>query len=178
MIMRIIDRLKPLLPIPLLVVDNCETFSHLPVNCVCDKYTNAGLPGAILTALESCNTDWCFIAGSDMPFVSKEIATALIKYIDSTENSKASKPEPDVIIPFRGFYKEPLFALYRKIGCTKSLLDMVEKNVYKVANLYEKVQVLYVDVNKIIHKMNLHDPFTNLNTYDDYERALEIQKFP
>ncbi len=169
LIERIMGRLKPVFSRVLLVVQNTEFFSHLSMDCVSDKYegpagSNAGLPGAILTALETSSTKWCFVVGSDMPFVSAKLASYLLERCASY----------DVVVPMHRGYAEPLFALYRKDGCEPALQSMVKKGKRRVAKLYENVRVRVIDPFecKLFKDFEKSISFTNLNTLKDYEKAL------
>ena len=117
----------------------------------------------IYTALMHTDKEWNFIIGTDMPGLNIELIKGMCTY----------RKHVDIIVPVVRGYPEPLFALYNR-NILPHLKKQISEGEYKIQNLYKKVRTLYLK-EEIIRK---YDPelksFININTWEDYRRAISL----
>ncbi len=117
----------------------------------------------IYTALMHTDKEWNFIIGTDMPGLNIELIKGMCTY----------RKDVDIIVPVVRGYPEPLFALYNR-NILLYLKKQISEGEYKIQNLYKKVRTLYLK-EEIIRK---YDPelksFININTWEDYRRAIPL----
>jgi len=85
-----------------------------------DTYKNVGPLAGILSGLEACEDDLCFIAACDMPFINENVVTMLF---EKSEHHDAAIPRWD-----DGFL-EPLHAVYKRKPMLRETKKAVEKGV-------------------------------------------------
>jgi len=100
-----------------------------------------------------------FILSVDAPFVNKETIDELLK-IDTDDYDAIIVRTPSGIHPLCGIYTRSL---------EDTLKEMMKKKNYKIKNLLERSNVFYVDVQD-------EDLLLNLNTPDDYQKGLKLNK--
>ncbi len=130
-----------------------------------DAYKNKGPLAGILSGLEACEDEYCFIAACDMPFINEKVVKLLFRKSEGY----------DAAIPRRedGFL-EPLHAVYRcrpMIVETKKAIGNGETII--LAPVF-KLHVNYVGMDEI----RKFDPelrtFMNINTREDIEELSRI----
>ena len=101
--------------------------------------------------------DAFFVLSVDTPFVSKQIIERIL--------SAPVKDYDAVIVRTPGGI-HPLCGIYtRKLE--KSILSMIENNDHKLGKLLKNSNVLYIEIDD-------EDAMTNINTPQEYEKALKM----
>ncbi|NLX90149.1 MAG: molybdenum cofactor guanylyltransferase [Firmicutes bacterium] len=147
----------------ILVTDRPQDFHGLPVRIVPDLYK--GIPKSTLRGihggLSASRHPYSFVVGGDMPFAVPELITYLCGLADGY----------DLVIPWEDPHFHPLTAVYsRKL--LPLIVEMLSAGHYKVGFLYKRIRSLYVDVSDL----RAFDPqlwsLFNINTPEDYAKAL------
>lgn len=106
-----------------------------------------------------------FLVGCDMPFLQKELISYMARRI-----SRA-----DILIPRTGKFLEPLHAFYSS-RCLHSIEKVLREGERKMVSFFPYVEVEYLEREEIA----IFDPqgisFFNINTIDDWKKAMEIEK--
>ncbi len=128
-----------------------------------DLYPRSGSLGGIYSGLAAVAHDLAFIAAADMPFLNPTLILDLV--------GQASRV--DAVVPVTDGRPEPLHAVYRK-SVLKPARQRIERRELKVAPVFDAVSTIWVHE----HDLRVLDPdlrsFWNLNTPDDYERAVAL----
>ncbi len=130
------------------------------------------LPGSltgIVSALIASDTDYVFVLGCDMPFVSAEAMRYVVE---------AAAGE-DIIIPQTEGGLEPMHALYRR-SCISPMLTALGRGHMKIAGLmrgrmeiadiFAMLQVLVLPPDPVFFNRGI-SVFMNVNTEEDLQRA-------
>ncbi len=128
-----------------------------------DLYPRAGSLGGIYSGLAAVAYDLAFVAAADMPFLNATLILDLV--------GRAARV--DAVVPKTAGRPEPLHAVYRK-SVLKPARQRIERRELKVAPVFHAVSTIWVQG----HDLRALDPdlrsFWNLNTPEDYERALAL----
>ena len=128
-----------------------------------DALPGAGPLGGIYTGLLHAKTPHSFFFACDTPFISHDLVRAMA----------ARAAMGDLVVPVDGPHFQPLFAIYSS-RCRDVILEHIRRGSYKISDTFEKFQII-----KIGDKLQKqYDPaglsFININTMDDYHRALAL----
>jgi molybdopterin-guanine dinucleotide biosynthesis protein A len=130
------------------------------VKMVVDLLPGKGPLGGIYTALEYSEVPYVFVMACDMPYPSRELVLRLISQAQGKE----------AVVPRRGGYIEPLFAVYSRETRGK-IRPRLESNRLKIHDFLDELDVLYLDEEEI----SACDPgfrsFFNINTPEDLNNA-------
>lgn len=118
----------------------------------------------IVSALIHTGADYVFALACDMPFLSGEA----IKYM---LNNIAGE---DIIIPKTEKGYEPLHAIYNR-SCISYMLTLIERGRYKVRDIFPYLSVKAVEGSPLFF-CNGVSVFTNINTKEEFERALATSR--
>ena len=106
-----------------------------------------------------------FLVGCDMPFLQRELISYMARRI-----SRA-----DILIPRMGEFLEPLHAFYSS-SCLHNIEKVLSEGEKKMVSFFPYVEVEYLEREEIA----IFDPqsisFFNINTIDDWKKAIEIEK--
>ena len=106
-----------------------------------------------------------FLVGCDMPFLERELISYMARKIS----------QADILIPRTGKFLEPLHAFYSS-RCLHSIEKVLREGERKMVSFFPYVDVEYLEREEIA----IFDPegvsFFNINTIDDWEKAIEIEK--
>ncbi|MEE9316649.1 MAG: molybdenum cofactor guanylyltransferase [bacterium] len=106
-----------------------------------------------------------FLVGCDMPFLQRELISYMARRIS----------QADILIPRTGKFLEPLHAFYSS-RCLHSIEKVLREGEKKMASFFPYVEVGYLEREEIA----IFDPegisFFNINTIDDWKKAIEIEK--
>lgn len=129
------------------------------VDIIYDKYSDSTPLNAIVSTLETIDTDAIFLLSVDMPLLSINTIKSLV------ELYRANGSEYSIysIESSRGI--EPTATIYRKTiyGKAKRLLD---NRVYKLKSLIERFKLATIEVNS-------ENELLNMNMICDYKNALK-----
>jgi len=118
----------------------------------------------IVSALIHTGADYVFALACDMPFLSG----GAIRYM---LNNIAGE---DIIIPKTEKGYEPLHAIYGR-SCISYMLTLIERGMYKVRDIFPYLSVKAVEGSPLFF-CNGVSVFTNINTQEEFERALAISR--
>ncbi len=149
----------------IIVANQPEVYRGAGVPVIADLVPDRGALGGILTALAASERDRTLIVAADLPFLT---ASFLAHLVDTAETTGA-----DLVIPRTPDGLQPLCAVY-----ARSLLDTIRQRVdagnLKVVDLAGGARVHEIGPEEIAK----YDPdgvlFFNVNTPDDYARALAL----
>ena len=132
---------------------------------------------ALATGLALCS-GWAMAVACDMPLVSPALFSALAALALETDDAGAHAGEEggrpwDAVIPTTEGYPQPLHALYHR-RCLPVMEALLAEQNLRIVNLYGSICVRYVgepDLRRI--DPHLHS-FINVNTPEEWERALAL----
>ena len=161
---RIASALHSITPIVRVVSAKVESFElNLPV--VADVYHGCGALGGLHAALEACRAPWAIVVSCDLPFVTGELFVRL--------NSRRAE-DVDAIAPLQPDGRpQPLCALYSRENCLEYVERLLGEGERRPRALLQQVRTRWVDPAELIDLKNAELFFMNVNTPEDYARALE-----
>ncbi len=162
LIVHIVRALKHIFAETVVVAAPGQELPDLPAVLVRDEVAHQGPVGGIYYGLKAAGGKFCFVTSCDVPFLNH----ALIAHFTSQISNY------DVVVPFWEDRFQPLHAVYRTsvLPLLKAQLDRRElRPVY----LFDKVKTCKIEEAAIRHFDPKGLSFLNMNTPDDYERALQ-----
>ncbi len=120
------------------------------------------MPGSltgIVSALIASDTDYVFVLGGDMPFITAEAMRYVVE---------AAAGE-DIIIPRTEGGLEPMHALYRR-SCISPMLAALGRGHMKITGLLALLQVKVLPPDPVFFNRGV-SVFMNINTEEDLRRA-------
>lgn len=157
---------------PVRIIGDAETYRHIGVECIADRWPGEGPLGGIITALNASSdsnelNSWILIIGCDMPFLTVEWLQHL------ATRAVASKAE--VVVPESNYGLEPLCACW-KASATPNLMGMFERGVRRVSEAMKQLPMEVLDAADWKRFDNFDRLFWNMNTPADYEEAIRLLK--
>jgi len=102
--------------------------------------------------------------------------TPIINNQSSIVNCQSAIRNPqsaiEIVIPKSRYGYEPLCAIYSK-RCISEIESMVLNGIMKTSSLFEKFRTCVISEDKI-SALDSEDSFFNINSKEDYEKALEL----
>lgn len=120
-----------------------------------DIYQNCGPIGGLHSVLSSCKSDALFTMTCDMPFVKRELADYLIRYILLEYDAVIVRESNGRIHPLCGIYKKSV---------SKIAEEQILSGNYRMMSLLDRIRVQYVTID--CNEKQL----LNINTLEDYEK--------
>ena len=149
----------------IIVANDAAAFATAGVPVIPDLTPGDGALGALRTAIQAARTDRILVIACDMPFVTE----ALLSYLVNAGRSA------DIAIPRTARGYEPLCATYSS-RCAAELTRLIEQRRFKLS------EVALIP-GLIIRELGPDDLgplgpeellFFNINTSDDYARAIDL----
>jgi molybdopterin-guanine dinucleotide biosynthesis protein A len=106
--------------------------------------------------------EWAFATATDVPFLSPQWIMRLCERIGSK----------DLAIPFIDGFHHPLAALYRRDSVLPAIQNLLKDDRLRPVFLLEAVQTLVLSKDDFLDVDPQLRTLRNLNTPEDYERAL------
>jgi molybdenum cofactor guanylyltransferase len=161
---RISDRLKPLFDDIILVTNDLEQYEFLGLKIVSDQFPGMGPLAGVHAGLKASEYETNVIVACDMPFVSGELAQALV--------DKSS--DYDAVIPVINGKQQPLFAVFQKRAAIE-VEQCIKQERLRMKHLLDRLNVLYVTEKdlEINSSLDLERVFFNMNHPNEYEEALK-----
>lgn len=161
---RISDRLKPLFDDIILVTNDLEQYEFLGLKIVSDQFPGMGPLAGVHAGLKASEYETNVIVACDMPFVSGELAQALV--------DKSS--DYDAVIPVINGKQQPLFAVFQKRAAIE-VEQCIKQERLRMKHLLDRLNVLYVTEKdlEINRSLDLERVFFNMNHPNEYEEALK-----
>ena len=162
MIKRVIAALEPVTS-GIAIIANRPEYARLGFPVFADELSGVGPLEAIRTALANTLTSRVVLVGCDLPFVTPELLKFLLK-MSVDENA---------VVPIGADGRlEPLCAIYSK-KAEQVVHDLIVSGERKVSRLFDRVATRFVAFDEVRHLPGSHLFFENINTPEDYARALE-----
>lgn len=135
-----------------------------------DRVVQAGPAGGIYSLLSALDKD-IFVIAADMPFADVGLARRLLDLGGAGRDDR-----PDMIILKRRDGRGEMLFGYYGINCLRPLENMLAEKNYKLLNLAQKVRCVYISEDQMIEACgpDCSRGLFNMNTPDDYRKALEI----
>jgi molybdopterin-guanine dinucleotide biosynthesis protein A len=162
---RIISRLKPLFDATILVTNHPDDYRFLNINMTGDEYPGFGPLAGVHAGLKASPFETNLVAACDMPFVSTELAQALI------EKSRGF----DAVVPVIYGKQHPLFAVFQK-KVTPIIEECLRNKQLRMKHLFDRLDVLYVTEMDFPEFPDLERIFFNMNHPDEYAEVVEWAK--
>lgn len=124
-----------------------------------DEYLGCGPLAGIYAGLCRASEDRLMVVPCDVPFLNYSLFLEMALYTQGVS----------VVVPSDGTHLQPLVAIYTK-NCIPFIRDMLDQGKCRIIDLYEMVPVAYFPVEKD------EITFFNVNSPEDYERALRIDQ--
>jgi molybdopterin-guanine dinucleotide biosynthesis protein A len=153
----------------IVIANDPRPFQAADVSIVADIAPGTGALGGLYTALAATRSARTLVLACDMPFVTASFLTYLM----------ACGEGVDIAIPRTGRGYEPLCATYSR-SCLGMLHRRVKAGQLKISDAIADAQTLVVreiGPDEIAQQGELPTLFSNINTPDDYARALELHNF-
>lgn len=148
-----------------IVANDVDKFKSLGIPVLADSRPGSGPLGGIHTALSNLHQETAFVIGCDYPFLNSSFIRGLSGLI---ANHDALVPRQDQVpVPVCAFYST------RCLGAVETSLDkgILEANVF-----LSEVDVRWVEDEELSSLDPTGLALTNVNTPDDYQKALAIFK--
>jgi molybdenum cofactor guanylyltransferase len=162
LIVHIVRALKRMFAETVIVAAPDQELPDLPVTLVRDEVAYQGPVGGIYYGLKAAGGNFCFVTSCDVPFLNH----ALIAHFTSQISNY------DVVVPFWEDRFQPLHAVYRT-SVLVLLKEQLDRGELRPVYLFDKVKTCKIEETAI----RRFDPeglsFLNMNTPDDYQRALQ-----
>ena len=149
------DLLRELFPRVILIGHARPELKIHGLECVEDLIPGKGVLGGIYTALNTAHTPHIFVAGADMPFITRSIISAVVSHRNG----------PDAVVPRGPRGLEPLCALYSS-SCLPTIEQSLERGILKIMAALDGLQVVSPEVTP---ERGEPDPFININFPEDLE---------
>lgn len=161
---RIVSTLRGMFPLILLVVQEAASplaaMEDAGVRVVADVIPGKGPLVGIYTALQNSPAPYVFVMACDMPYPSRKLISCML----------SAAPGLDAVIPRRGEYIEPLFAVYRR-DIADRIRIRIEDGRLKIHELIRELDVRYLEEDEIAACDPGFRSFFNINTPEDLEAA-------
>ena len=119
------------------------------------------------TALFHAETEWIAVLACDLPFASSSLFKRLTEFVQD---------EFEAIVPLQKDERaQPLCALYRKT-CLPKVEAALASNEWSLKKLLEKLETRFVRFEEIADLPNAENFFFNVNTPEDFARAVQIEE--
>ena len=138
------------------------------VRSVTDLDPTRGPLGGIQDAVSASSHPYVFVAACDMPFLNPDLIQGLCHAAGGFQ----------VVVPESApGYLEPLHAVYHR-SCLPLISASLDAGRFRVADFFPRAQVRVVDPAELIGFGRRPEDFFNVNTPDDYCRALTLRRIP
>ncbi|MDY6794042.1 MAG: molybdenum cofactor guanylyltransferase [Actinomycetota bacterium] len=160
------ENLLTIFPSVLLVVKS-RNFPYVDpgpgVSVVSDVIPGKGPLGGIYTALEYSTAPYVFVMACDMPYPSLDLIEGMLDEVKGRE----------AVVPRRGDYIEPLFAVYAR-STREKIRPRLEEDRLKIQDFIDELDVRYLDEDEIATCDPCFRSFFNINTPEDLRRAPHV----
>lgn len=159
---RIADNLKVLFDDIILVTNEPQQYQFLGLKMVSDQYPGMGPLAGVHAGLNASDFEVNFVVACDMPFVSVELANALVNNCSHY----------DAVVPVINGKQHPLFSVFKKETANKIELSITNGRL-RMKHLLNDLNVLYVTETELqaYSQLDLERVFFNMNHPNEYEEA-------
>ncbi len=140
----------------IIITNTIQTYEFLPYKKYPDIIINKGPLGGIHSGLTHASNEYSFVTACDMPFIDGAAARKLCEMANGY----------DGVVPKKGEYLQPLFAVYSK-NCIPYIEKCLDEEHYKIISFYPCVKILYPDWSQLLGDEKAAKTFFNINTPED-----------
>ena len=162
LIVHIVRALNRIFAETVVVAASGQEMPSLPATLVRDEMAYQGPVGGITYGLKAAGKKLCFVTSCDVAFLNAPLISHLMSRI----------PNYHVVVPYWQERLQPLHAAYRR-SVLPLFEDQLERGELRPVYLFDRVPTCKIGEDEI----RRFDPeglsFFNMNTPDDYERALQ-----
>ncbi len=133
-----------------LVAKSAEKYGNLPVTTLIDSELADGPMAGIITALENCDSEFCFITAADLYDLDKNVITEILQ---AYTNEQFLGAEINNRI-------QPLCAIYHK-SCLPLIVETAKSGNYKMRDFLKQVDSKFIPLTI--------SPWRNVNYHEDFE---------
>lgn len=133
---------------------------------VYDSHKNIGPLDGILSGLEACEDECCFVAACDMPFINEKVVKMLF---GKSKHYEACVPRRE-----DGFL-EPLHAVYKCMPMLRETRKAIDSGKTVILAPISRLNVNYVGMDEIRKLDPDLKTFMNINTYEDIQQISNVQ---
>lgn len=164
---RIRDALKGYFNELILIANNPGDYQFLELKTVADEYPGMGPLAGLHAGLTASECELNLLAACDMPFVSGELAAALVQQCG----------QYDAVIPVINGTQQPLFAVFHK-RVAEQAAKCIESGRLRMKDLFEQINVRYITEHDLadFSGQELERIFFNMNHPAEYEDAKKWSK--
>jgi len=146
------------------IVANNPEYQRLGLPVYPDVVKSYGPLGGIHSALLNARNDSVFIVACDLPFVSADLFRQLITFRQGYQ----------IIVPTgEDGQTQQLCAIYTR-NCLQQMVPLINEDVRTPRALFDRCSTRYVSWSDLSYLPNAQHFFDNLNTPEDYHRALMV----
>lgn len=160
----VLEKIQRVFDTLLLVVKDGDSILHRDhgprVKVVADLLPGKGPLGGIYTALEYAKTPFVFVTACDMPYPNLDLVRRVISEAEGRE----------AVVPRRGSYIEPLFAVYHR-DTRQKIRSRLEAGDLKIHHFIEDIDARYLEEEEIRDCDPDFSSFFNVNTPEDLRQA-------
>jgi len=167
MIERVIAALRPVTA-RVTIIANRPEYTRLNLAVVGDTHRGVGPLEAIRTALANAEHSRVVLVGCDLPFVTPELFTYLLHAAGDAQAVVPMNDEGRV---------EPLCAVY-STAALAAVTELITAGHRKVSRLFDRVPTRFVAFAELARLEGARLFFENINSPEDYRRAVERLKSP
>ena len=144
----------------ILISTSSDAYQSFGYKTVADEIPGIGPMGGIYSALKQSKTDINLVLSCDLPFVSKELLSFILK------NSEGYQ----VAVPWQGNqHYEPLCGFYH-LSILEQISLYIQNNNYKLPDIFEKISINRLVINKE-SDFYTEELFLNVNSKHDLATA-------
>jgi len=151
------QRLTPLFEHVLVSVREQRSDTHL--SQILDKSESRAPMIGIIAALEAAETDWLFVVGVDMPFLSPRLVCFM------AEQRKGY----DAVLAEVGGKLQPLLAFYRKEACLPAMQARIAQNKRSLIQLIPHIHANILSEHDLLRLDASQQSFIDFDTKDDLQ---------
>jgi len=161
LIEHVINALKPICSEIILSVNN-DDLNFLPHQKVNDLIEGIGPIAGFYSSLKNSNSTENIIVSCDMPFISSAFLQYLLQQLNNF----------DIVLPIYNNKIQTVTGIFSK-KILPDLKNQITLKNFVPVNIFEKCNTLFVHPEEKDFK-NLQFEFFNINTIEDYHKAIEI----
>jgi molybdopterin-guanine dinucleotide biosynthesis protein A len=165
MIEYVIRALTPVTP-TVAIIANSPEFARLGYRVYADTHAGVGPLEAIRTALSNSLTSRVALVGCDLPFVTPELFDLLLRLPGDQHATVPVGADKNL---------EPLCAIYRT-EALPVVTGLMARGERKISLLFDRVPTRLVTFDELRHLPGSELFFENINTPEDYARAVATLK--
>jgi molybdopterin-guanine dinucleotide biosynthesis protein A len=165
MIEQVVAALRPVTE-RVTIIANSPEYARLNLPVVADTHIGIGPLEAIRTALANSRQPRVVLVGCDLPFVTPQLFAHLLRVGGDAQ----------AVVPLDDSGRlEPLCAIY-STAALDAVTELIANGERKVSRLFERIPTRFVTFSEIHHLAGARLFFENINSPEDYQRAVECLK--